>query len=87
MCLNAAVYWLGFFHMKKALDFGATPVLFIFLSEAYQFFFTTSDSIMLCGSLPFLLGIGVVYLLYRIVSKFPFYLIIRTHLDLLYSIC
>lgn len=73
--------------MKKALDFGAAPVLFVFLSGACQFFFTTSDCIMLSGSLPFLLSIGVEYLLYRIVLKSPFYLIIRTHLDLFYSVC
>lgn len=83
MYLNAAVCWLKIFSYEEsllALDFGAAPVLFIFLSGACQFFFATNDCVMLSGALPFLLGIGIDYLLYRIVSKSPFYLMI-THLD------
>lgn len=82
MYLNAAVYWLKIFSCEEsllALDFGITPVLFIFLTAACQFFFT-SYCIMLCGSLPSLLSSVVEYFFYQTVPKSPFNLFIRTHL-------
>lgn len=91
MCLNAAVYWLKIFSYEESSGFWCCTRFIHFsfrgMSSFLFFVFTTSDCIMLAGSLPLLLVIGVEYLLYRRVSESPFYLIISTHLDFFLLFC